>query len=167
MIINFDKRDCQTVTNAKKFGICDTPSPNLEPAYIDSKNGENWIATVFNYHQRVIKFTAIDHCAQILSKGIKMKKTCDAMMRFDDHVLFIELKERSGNNNQWINEGIKQLESTIQFFESTDECQLFTEKKAFIANNKKRRYPEMNTIKIRDFKLKTGYALRITPRIVI
>lgn len=114
---DFEQKSCQSYSNAKKFGICDKAAPNKDPAYIDEVNGKNWIAVVENYYNRLICFTALDHCIDFIDEKKKMQKVCDGMLTYGKTVIFIELKERSSKkNNDWIMEAETQLNLSIRNF---------------------------------------------------
>ena len=47
MELDFFNSQCQSVSNKKRFGLCDEQD-DKEPAYIDEQNGAKWIAIVEN-----------------------------------------------------------------------------------------------------------------------
>jgi len=64
MEIDFFNSQCQSVSNNKRFGLCDEQD-NKEPAYLDERNGAKWIAVVENEELKKIHFIAIDNCIDI------------------------------------------------------------------------------------------------------
>ena len=58
MEIDFLNSQCQSVSNKKRFGLCDEQD-NKEPAYLDELNGAKWIAVVENEKLKEVHFIAI------------------------------------------------------------------------------------------------------------
>ncbi|MDD2965268.1 MAG: hypothetical protein PHU33_15070 [Bacteroidales bacterium] len=164
MSINFNKPECQTITTKRRFGLCDhTPPPSM-PAYLDENEGENWIAVVHNDDCCKVHFTAIDNCVLLTGGAKPREKSCDVMLQTDESIIFVELKSRNEKGSGWVKEGIEQLLSTIKFFEASSQSN-FLIKKAYVANNRKPLFRESQTTRMEDFRLKTGYVLRIENRI--
>jgi len=44
MPIDFFKPSCKTNSNSIKFGLCDDPPPDANPAFIDEMDQSKWIA---------------------------------------------------------------------------------------------------------------------------
>ena len=171
MEINFFNRQCQSVSNKKRFGLCDEQD-NKEPAYLDEENGAKWIAVVENEQLKKIHFIAIDNCIDIWRDEVKkeMDNRCDGMLWYEERtVIFVELKDRESkkDKNAWVEEGEKQLKRTIEYFEKTEQSDKFTEKRAYIANKAHPRFKESQFQRMKNFKEKTGYTLRIENRIKI
>lgn len=164
MKATFDKPECQTITSKKRFGLCDHTPPPSSPAYLDETEGKKWIAVVHNDNCLEVLFTAIDHCILLTGETKPLEKSCDAMLRTDDTVIFVELKSRNEKGSEWVKEGIDQLLSTIRFFEATGLSKGLI-KKAYVANNRRPYFRESQTSRMEDFRLKTGYILRIENRI--
>ena len=95
MEIDFLNSQCQSVSNKKLFGLCDEQD-NEEPAYLDERNGDKWIAVVENEELKEVHFIAIDNCIDIWRDKEKkeMDNRCDGMLWYDKAVVFVELKER-------------------------------------------------------------------------
>ena len=64
MEIDFFNSQCQSVSNKKRFGLCDEQD-DKEPAYLDERNGAKWIAVVENDELKEVHFIAIDYCIEI------------------------------------------------------------------------------------------------------
>jgi hypothetical protein len=94
MEIDFFNSQCQSVSNNKRFGLCDEQD-NKEPAYLDERNGAKWIAVVENEELKKIHFIAIDNCIDIWrdEKKKEMDKRCDGMLWYETSIVFVELKE--------------------------------------------------------------------------
>mgnify|MGYP000421191526 CR=1 FL=1 len=91
MSVNFFQADCETITSAVKFGICD--GENTYPAFLNfDALVEKWIAEVENEEEIEVIFTAIDNCIDILDENGETQSRCDAMMRYAENLIFIELK---------------------------------------------------------------------------
>lgn len=93
MAINFFEPECATTTSEKVFGICDKP-----PATLEFNKPDSWIAEVVNEDQKEITFTAIDVCLDIPPEE---GGRCDAMIRYEKTVIFIELKDRDGGDQRF------------------------------------------------------------------
>jgi hypothetical protein len=161
MAINFFEEKCQNQTNQTRFGICDDPSPSKNPAYLDTKNINKWIAIVENNQGIEILFTAIDNCIEILRPDGKMDSRCDGMLTYDKKIIFVELKERNYKNSVWIDEADKQLRQTISVFVNHYDIADFYSKKAYIANRKKPQFQYSHKEKMQKFKNDTGFILII------
>jgi hypothetical protein len=168
MSTSFNDSRCQTQSARKKFGICDDPSPSIRPAYIDEQNGANWIAVVVNEDRFNVIFTAVDHCINTLKSDGQMDNRCDGFLAFETTVIFVELKQRSGRNTtEWIKDGEVQLRATIGHFKDTAVANLYTTKKAYIANSSKPKFRASQAGRMEQFFTDTGYVLRIENRIVL
>jgi hypothetical protein len=99
MSINFFDANCQSQTNQYKFGLCD--DPNEDPAYIHIDDCSKWIAIVENNQEIEVIFTAIDNCIEILRSDGTMDNRCDGMLTYNNHIIFVELKEKNYRNN-WV-----------------------------------------------------------------
>ena len=170
MEIDFFKSQCQSVSNKKRFGLCDEQD-NKEPVYIDEQNKDKWIAVVENEELKEVHFIAIDYCIDIWRDKEKkeMDNRCDGMLWYDKAVIFVELKERVSkkNTNAWVKAGEKQLKRTIEYFEKTEQSNNFREKRAYIANKAHPIFKESQLQRMKSFKQETGYTLRIENRIKI
>ncbi|MCD7932729.1 MAG: hypothetical protein LUH15_16000 [Tannerellaceae bacterium] len=164
MIIFFDPNN-QQQSNKKRFGICDAPPPVVEKAYIDERNGQNWIAIVENFYQEAISFMPVDNCIDIRKSNGKPDSRCDGFLYFDTTIIFIELKERKTKGHGWVDDADKQLRITIGHFENTPESDIFKTKKAYIANSKKPDFSRFHAVRMEKFLDETNYVLRITNRI--
>ena len=109
MKVNFFKKDCQTITNERKFGLFDAED-NM-PAKIKLTEEKTWNATVFNDEKKTILVTAIDNCIEILRENGETENRCDMMLSYEDNLLFIELKNK---RDSWQAEGLAQVEATIK-----------------------------------------------------
>jgi hypothetical protein len=168
MSVDFFQGNCQTSSALKIFGLCDEPSPNTGPAYIDEVDGTKWIAVVENDYLEQVTFTAVDHCIPFPPKADgKEAKRCDGFLTFGDTIAFVELKERDEHGSEWVKKAEKQLLSAIHLFEKTDEAEEFPVKKAYIANSERPRFRESQARRMEDFFNSTGYTLRIEARIKI
>ncbi|MFO5490953.1 MAG: hypothetical protein ACLBM6_00040, partial [Cuspidothrix sp.] len=116
MSINFFDANCQSQTNQPKFGLCNDPPPSKDPAYIDIDDCSKWIAIVENNQEIEVIFTAIDNCIEILRSNGEGENRCDGMLTYNNHIIFVELKEKNFRNN-WVAKGEKQLKNTISVWE--------------------------------------------------
>jgi hypothetical protein len=161
MSINFFDTNCQSQTNQYKFGLCDDPNKDKDPAYIDTVDCSKWIAIVENNQEIEVIFTAIDNCIEILRSDGKKDNRCDGMLTYNNHIIFVELKERKYTNSVWIEEGENQLRKTIAVFVNHNNLAIFKSKKAYIANSKKPQFQYSHKERMQKFRNDTGFTLSI------
>lgn len=164
MSINFLTENCKHSSRNKKFGLCDLVDADGNtgaPAYIDNANRENWIATVLNDYEEDIYFYAIDNCVNFTAQV----KKCDGVLILNDKIAFVELKSRTGKASQWISEAEEQLRTTINHFIQENDTTAYTDKRAYIANNKSPRSRVSQAERMDRFYQTTGYVLFIEARI--
>ena len=130
MKVNFFEDSCKEDTDAEKFGVCD-PKGAL-PAFITTDGAKKWIAIVMNPTKKNIRFYAIDHCLVMTENGRQIKR-CDAMLYYDQNLVFVELKEMIKSR---VSSAIKQIESTIRLFSKNHNLNSFSKKRAFVANRR-------------------------------
>ena len=130
MKVNFFEDICREDTDAENFGICD-PEGAL-PAFITTDSVQKWIAIVVNPTKKNIQFYAIDHCLYVTENGQDIKR-CDAMLHYDENLVFVELKEMKKSK---VSSAIEQIESTIKVFSENHDLNSFSKKRAFIANRR-------------------------------
>jgi len=165
MKIEFFNNISETSSQKKKFGLCDKQPPVKEPAYIDEKNGSDWIAIVLNDDGKSINFNAIDNCVEIKRADGKDSKRCDGVLSFETTVIFVELKQRISKGNSWIKDAEEQLRETISNFEKQEEAENFEFKKAYIANSEFPKFRSSQINRMDRFYKETDYILRIENRI--
>ena len=166
MSINFFKSTCQSQTNQYKFGLCDDRPPLENSAYIDTDDCSKWIAIVENNQEIEVIFTAIDNCIEILRSDGTMDNRCDGMLTYNNHIIFVELKERNFRN-KWVGKGEEQLKNTINVFIANHDLAIYKSKKAYIANNKKPNFQSSQITRMDKFKDETGFRLIIQNTIEI
>jgi hypothetical protein len=166
MSINFFDTNCQSQTNQYKFGLCDDPNKDKDPAYIDTVDCSKWIAIVENNQEIEVIFTAIDNCIEILRSDGTMDNRCDGMLTYNNHIIFVELKERNFRN-KWVGKGEEQLKNTINVFIANHDLAIYKSKKAYIANNKKPNFQSSQITRMDKFKDETGFRLIIQNTIEI
>ncbi|WP_426237297.1 hypothetical protein [Pseudomonas sp. TWP3-2] len=147
-----------------EFGLRDDLESPV--AYVDLESREKWIAVILNPHQRPTVFTAIDKC--VIKDGEEYgRERCDCMLTTDDALYLIELKDRVGGG--WQSQGVKQLESTIQFLIAAHGEQWldnYHPKMAYVSNKKSPNVkPEFNA-KL-HFDTKYNFRLKIETTINI
>ena len=165
MPVNFFSAACKSESSVAEFGICDDPPPANTPAYIDedTSNKPKWIAKVNNSSLKPIKFFAIDNCVELLKPGGGAQRRCDGLLRFDNTLIFVELK--SGAQG-WLGKGREQLTETIERFRAEVNGS-FTEVKAYVCNTMRPRTAESHKTEIAKFKNDTGLILQIKQEISI
>jgi hypothetical protein len=159
------KKFCQDETNLRNFGICDDKLH--QRAYIHTGHGGNWTAVVQNDNQYDVTFTALDHCIEIRNSKGKMQSRCEGIITYNNTIIFIEIKQRTGDAKTWAKDADKQLRSTISVVSAKINLNLFVVKKAAIANPLHRRSAEKHTTRMMKFLDDTGYILIVNYRIVL
>lgn len=131
MIIDFFKTQCQTQTKAMYFGMYD--AEDKAPVIIMFTDETKWNATVINDEAKVVLFTAIDNCIDIWRTNNELESRCDAMLTYENNLLFIELKNK---RDAWQAEGLAQIEATIKRMidEKEDYYYSFKKRKVIVAN---------------------------------
>jgi hypothetical protein len=167
-LVDFFKDECSNVLSDRIFGLCDDNDKREEPAYTDTnKNGKNekddWIATVINDGTHNIRFIAVDNCIGLYKQDGSLDKRCDAMMAYDDNIIFVELKNRGYSG--WISDSLKQLKSTITHFNKNYNTHF--KKTAYIANKMRPNTKSFHGTKKNEFKDETGVNLTIKATIEI
>ena len=161
MSINFFEPDCRDTTSHVKFGLCD--GGNDTPAYIELDESLPWICTVCNDNSIEVELWAIDHCVTILRNDGDMTSRCDCMFTYPDNIVFVELKEKRAN---WIEEGIRQIEQTLDLFPSLT-LSAFKHKRAFVANRKHPHFHVIEDETMRRFFSKHRVRLNVEAEIII
>ena len=158
MAINFFNPDCITNTNEPFFGLIDLP-----PATILFDNAENWNAWIDNSAKTFnVILTAIDSCIEIpRAEG----ERCEAMITYDNAIMFIELKDRDGG--RWAGKARNQLENTIRLYGRDANLEAFTRKYAHIANKQRPNFKSGGSSFTQEFEDKTGFVLRVSDVIEI
>ena len=166
MHVNFFEERCKSESNSRYFGICDDPEAARTPAYLDEDelNNQNWIGKVSNSSSETIEFFAIDNCVKLLRPGGEIQNRCDGLLRFDNKLIFVELK--SGKHG-WLGKGRKQLTQTINRFKEEYNISSFNKVKAYLCNNMRPRATSNHKIEIQKFKDETGLILRVEQEIRI
>lgn len=107
--MDFLRQPAGAVLYAGNLGICD--NQDSTPAYVDTDNPQEWVATVENRAQLEVIFTAIDKC--VLQDGDQPGRgRCDGMLTTNNLLYLVELKEQRTN---WRSDATEQLRSTILF----------------------------------------------------
>ncbi len=118
-------------TDLPEFGLRD--DENSTPAYISHQDVNNWNATVNNPQHKNVTFTAVDNCLNIRGADGNLLSNCDGILTCLDSIIFVELKNKKAD---WIQEGIGQVQSTIDLYSQHADINVFGKKKAHVANRK-------------------------------
>jgi hypothetical protein len=160
--MNFFEQSCQEAPlNNTLFGLCDDQDGGK--AYTDQHNPEKWIATVKNNNSKTLVFTAIDKCV-IKDTEEAGRGRCDGMLTSDEHLYFIELKDK---NKGAFTEAIEQLASTIQFFKAHHDDSIFKHKKAYVCNKRRGHFQEIDNEQNLRFFRQYGFRMDAQAEIVI
>lgn len=166
MSVDFFKTACkEPVQTNTVFGICDDQDGTK--AYTNIQDTVKWIATVKNYNQVELAFTAIDNCIIILKKGTKNKESsCDGMLTFQDSIYLVELKNQGVGG--WLPKAISQLENTIKLLSRNHNLDKIMYKKAYACNRKHPNFTIIvNELSKKFFKETNGFRIDAQAEIVI
>ncbi len=135
MSVDFFKAECQVLTKEKRFGLFD--AEDTSPVQIKLVDEKSWNAIVINDNCVELIFTAIDNCVEMLRDDGEMDSRCDAMLIYNNTLLFIELKNK---RDSWQSLGLSQIEATIKrmIVEHQVFYNGFAKRKAIVANAKYR-----------------------------
>lgn len=166
MRVTFFQDKCKSGSSSKFFGICDDSDYQRAPAYLDENesNQSERIGKVNNSGSKIIEFFAIDNCVELLRPDGRMQNRCDGLLRFDNILIFVELKSRY---KRWLGKGREQLTETIHRFEEEHGISSFKEIKAYSCNNIRPRTTTNHMAAIQKFKDSTGLILRVEQEILI
>lgn len=151
MAIDFFADANKTTSNRSDFGLCDDAPPSTNPAYIDEINNTEWIGLVQNKRKIQISFYPVDHCVDIRRANNEQSKRCDGILRHDDNIYFIELKDRTTSNQKWIKQGRKQLTETLENFINHHNPNNYSFQDCYICN-KQQPFRVSTTNQIAKFK---------------
>lgn len=156
--IDFFSSDCGfEETKSDKFGIHDELDNNRK-AYLIFDSQKVWTLEVLNSEKKSIEFYPIDNCIEIYKENSKNKEsTCDGMLKFDSHLIFIELTESSHKS---VEECISQIKSTICLFKKYHP-NLFFAKKNAVVSKLTRRTSTIIHERCLDFREETGFGLSV------
>lgn len=164
-MINFFTQECQELTSATKFGLCDDEDKLV--AYISlDENADKWIAKVTNPNVKEVVFIAIDNCIPIYKREnpTQLESRIDVILTYDDEILFIELKDKRAD---WITDGIQQLATTIEIFSENHNLKGFRKRRTFLANRKKPQFQFSQKQRMQQFRNKLGVRLIIHNEILV
>jgi Holliday junction resolvase-like predicted endonuclease len=125
--------DCEAVVINQVFGISDIETSPKTPCTVDTdtNNQCHWDITVNNPKQKTIIFNGIDYCINILRDNGEKDNICDACIRYDDTIIFIEIKNK---RRSWLDQAANQISNTIKHFEKNNALSHYKTCKAYIAN---------------------------------
>ncbi|GAB7141380.1 hypothetical protein RsTz2092_13630 [Deferribacterales bacterium RsTz2092] len=128
--------DDAKIMTEKEFGLCDYGKSTQKPAYTDTKvenKADKWLAIVNNSQKVEVGFVAIDNNPPVLeAMGFKDEKRCDALLKYDKTIVFVELKD--DRHKGWVRKATEQLEGTIKLFRKNSVANQFMTMKAYVAN---------------------------------
>ena len=148
---------CQYHSSQDRFGLCDDPPPESNPAYIDETNNEKWIGIVNNPENKHVQFNAIDNCIDIRRPDNTMDSRCDGVLSYNSSIIFVELKERAGG--KWLKKGREQLTATINRFKQESDMKEFDSVQGYVCNSLRPLSSKGQFESIQRFKDDTGYLL--------
>lgn len=165
MSINYFENNCRTSSNFTKFGLCDDPPPDNNPAYIDETDEAKWLSEVINSHEYQVNFRAIDNCIAVLKADGNLESRCDGFLEFNNKLIFVELKNRE--SGKWVKKGREQLTISINRFrvETIDDPKTIIE--AYICNSLKPIAHYGQASNIQQFMDDTGLILHCKKQITL
>jgi hypothetical protein len=148
--------NCQKILKSKKFGICDDAS--YPHSYVDAGNHASWVVPVYNDDELAVLFIPVDKSLNILKGDGKTESTCDAILTYENNIVFIELKE---SDPPWIAKAIEQLKITIGIFDGSRGLHFYRKRRAFASNKRAAGYAYNLQEEMDDFRRITGVRLII------
>ena len=157
MAIDFFNDACKSISSKQVFGIIDVP-----PATLQFDNSEAWNVWIDNNLEKKVVMRAIDDCLKIpWTEG----ERCEAMITYDDVLIFVELKDRDGG--RWAGKARDQLINTIALFKRDANIAEYTRLYGHIANKQRPNFKAGGNSFSQQFEDKTGFILRISDVIKI
>ena len=148
----------------RKFGLYDNPNEKIFPANAIAYDPDHWTATVNNQSGYDVTFKAIDKCITLpKSENELLNRRCDGMLYFNDAIIFVELKDRT--DGDWLEDGEKQLRSTIVHFLNNYNIDDYNSRYAYIANGARPFIQTNEDARKEKFEDDTGFSLRIQTEI--
>lgn len=141
--------------------IASIPTKEL-PAFLDYENKKDWNAIVLSDGRDDFNFIAVDNNVPNIDKNGNEKSRCDAMIYTGQTVIFIELKNQM---QDWFDDAVNQLKSTIEHFDDVDGLDKFRFKKAYACNKKHPYFNYHYKERMQKFYKDTGVTLH--PEMVI
>lgn len=156
--INFFKTSCSfETTESDRFGIHDELDNNTK-AYLVFDSQKTWTLEVLNSKRKSIEFYPIDNCLKIYKENSNNKEsTCDGMLKYESHLMFVELTESSHKS---VEDCINQIKSTICLFQVHHPDLVFTKKSA-VVSNLARPTSTISHERCLDFREETGFGLSV------
>jgi hypothetical protein len=155
--------NCQQRIDDVKFGICDNET--RPHAYVDTIESSIWIVPVDNSKQQEIIFIPVDKSLNIRKADGNLDSTCDAILSYENNIVFIELKEK---DPPWIAKAIDQLKNTISIFALNHDIGRYKKRRAFASNKNAAGYAYNMQEEMDKFRNETQVRLIIAAdRIVI
>ena len=161
---NFFSTQCKEAARTDlRFGLIDDKAKH-PMAFSTTSNEKDWTAIVDNSKGKEVSFIAIDQCLEILDEQTNEQESlCDGMLLFEDSIFLIELFARDKAKNA---EAEEQLKNTIRLLQYHHEP-LPKYKKAFICNQKHKRFQNIENAHQKRFVNETSFRLDINQTIKI
>jgi hypothetical protein len=156
MAVNFKEKKCQSRTKEIEFGLCD--NEDKTPAFISHNKTDGWNATVLNQDKIDVVFTAIDNCIDIIRPNGDMESRCDGMLTYPNNIVFVELKNQRAD---WIQNGISQLEATIDIFNDNEDLLAIRKRRAVVSNKKHPHFHEIGNETMQRFVSRNKVRLHV------
>jgi hypothetical protein len=145
-----------------KFGIIDDGKIAFTSTSVDERQ---WNAIVLNEANASLQFTPVDHNIVVKNEMGNELSQCDGMINCGNcYLAFVELKKVNG---KWIEEAIRQLESTIHIFAECHDTESFARRFAYAANRQRPRFHFSEKSRMQKFHNKTGFRLLIQNEISV
>ncbi|MBP5442038.1 MAG: hypothetical protein J6Y60_02250 [Treponema sp.] len=141
--------------------IAEIPAKEF-PAFWDYENKKDWNAIVLSEERNDFKFIPVDNKVPNIDPKGNEKSRCDAMIYTAKTVVFIELKNQM---QDWFDDAVEQLKSTIEYFDDVDGLARFRFRKAYVCNKKHPYFNYHYKERMQKFYRETGVTLR--PEMVI
>lgn len=144
------------------FGLNDADQQNSKQGMAYSTTDEAdkpWNACVNNKEGHEVLFTPLDHNIIIRPTSSETYSMCDGMLQHGHEWLaFVELKVVGKG---WIQDNIRQLESTISLFRENHDYKAFRHREAYAANRRFPTYQFSHKVQMNEFHGRTKFRLLI------
>lgn len=150
------------------FGVNDVnqQSGRQGMAYSTTDEGDKpWNACVNNKEGHEVLFTPLDHNIIIHPTSSETYSMCDGMLqRGYEWLAFVELKVVGKG---WIQDNVRQLESTISLFHENHDYKTFRHREAYAANRRFPTYQCSHKVQMNEFHSRTKFRLLIENSITV
>ena len=157
MQIDFNKYE-QNVSPCNEFGLYDIG--NNVPVILDYANPQKWESTVECNNRKDYKFIPVDSVKELLEykKYNSGTDTCDVILRTENTVCFVELKNQ---DKSWFQESMNQLKVTIGLYKDSHGIDTYKFRRAQAVNKTHPSFHVSMKNEMHKFWQDTTFTLRV------